>query len=105
MNRDPAEVWKRHLWRPHVQQRKSETAGVPCSVVLYLRAAARGGRSRRAANYGNTIPDAAAAAAEVEVQMRERDLVRRSESSVNGCVDSAPRGDADLKTTDTVTAG
>lgn len=72
MNRDPAEVWKRHLWHPHVQQRKSETAGVPCSVVLYLRAAARGGRSRRAANYGNTIPDAAAAAAEVEVQMRER---------------------------------
>lgn len=73
MNRDPAEVWKRHLWRPHVQQRKSETAGVPCSVVLYLRAAARGGRSRLAANYGDTIPDAAAAAAaEVEVQMRER---------------------------------
>lgn len=71
MNRDPSEVWKRHLWRPHVQQRKSETAGVPCSVILYLRAAARGGRSRRAANHGNTIPDAAAAAV-VEVQMSER---------------------------------
>lgn len=71
MNRDPSEVWKRHLWRPHVQQRKSETAGVQCSVILYLRAAARGGRSRRAANYGNTIPDAAAAVV-VEVQMKER---------------------------------
>lgn len=86
MNHDPSEVWKRRLWRPDVQQRKSETAGVPCSVILYLRAAARGGRSRRPITETQYRPR----------QQRwwkckwKRDLVRRSESSVNGCVNSAP---------------
>lgn len=72
MNRDPSEVWKRRLWRPDVQQRKSETAGVPCSVILYLRAAARGGRSRRPITETQYRPRQQAAAAVVEVQMKER---------------------------------